>query len=67
MQKDVWFLQEKKNRVKCGCRCKNVDAYETNAHCCRILVTPLRINAINAGDIFDVHLFDLTNTYYPFT
>jgi hypothetical protein len=51
-------LQEK-NFVKRGCRCKNVDAYETNAHHRRILVTPFRTNA---GDIFDIYLSNLTNT-----
>jgi hypothetical protein len=46
--------------VKRGSRCKNVDAYETNAVYRRILVTPLRSNA---GDIFDVYLSNLTKTY----
>jgi hypothetical protein len=46
--------------VKRGCRCKNVDACETNAQFCRILVIPLRTNT---GDIFDVYLSNLTNTY----
>jgi hypothetical protein len=55
-------LQEKrkKNCVKRGCRCKNVDAYETNAHYRPILVTPVRTNA---DDIFYVYLSNLTNTY----
>jgi hypothetical protein len=48
------------NCVKRGCKCKNVDAYERNAHYRRILVTPLRTNA---GDIFDVYLSHLANTY----
>jgi hypothetical protein len=41
-----------KNCVKRGCKCKNVDAYETNAQFCR-----------SASDIFDVYLAILTNTY----
>jgi hypothetical protein len=49
-----------KNCVKRSCRCKNVDAYETNAHYRRILDTPFRTNA---GDIFDVYLANLTNIY----
>jgi hypothetical protein len=49
-----------KNCVKRGCRCKNVDAYETNTRHRRILVTPFRKNP---GDIFDVYLSNLTNTY----
>jgi hypothetical protein len=40
--------KKEKNRVKRACRCKNVDAYETNAHYRRILVTPLHTNE---GDI----------------
>jgi hypothetical protein len=59
--KDVWFARKKKkNCVKRGCRYKNVDAYETNAHYRRILVTPLRTNA---GDIFDVYFSIPANTY----
>jgi hypothetical protein len=38
--------KKEKNCVKCGCRCKNVDAYEINAQYRRILVTPLRTNAL---------------------
>jgi hypothetical protein len=34
--------------------------YETNAQFCRILVIPFRRSA---GDIFDVYLANLTNTY----
>jgi hypothetical protein len=49
--------KKEKNCVKRGSRCKNVDAYETNAVYRRILVTPLRSNA---GDIFDVYLSNLT-------
>jgi hypothetical protein len=45
---------------KRGCKCKNVDAYETNAQFCRILVIPFRRSA---GDIFEVYLTNLTNTY----
>jgi hypothetical protein len=52
--------KKEKNCVKRGCRCKNVDAYETSAHYRRILVTPLRTNA---GDIFDVYLSNHRNTY----
>jgi hypothetical protein len=53
--KDVWFARKKKkNCVKRGCRCKNVDAYKTNTHYRRILVTPVRTNA---DDIFDVYIF----------
>jgi hypothetical protein len=52
--------KKEKNCVKRGCRCKNVDAYETNAQFCRILVTPFRTNA---GDIFNVYFANLTNTY----
>jgi hypothetical protein len=53
--KDDWFAREKKKTVlnvaaDRSCRCKNVDAYETNAHYRRILVTPFRTNA---GDVFD--------------
>jgi hypothetical protein len=59
--KDVSFARKKqKNRVKHGCKCKNVDAYETNAQFCRILFIPFRRCA---GDIFDVYLANLTNTY----
>jgi hypothetical protein len=59
--KDVWFARKKKiNCVKRGCKCKNVDAYETKAQLYRILVTPFRTNA---GDIFDVYFDNLTNTY----
>jgi hypothetical protein len=59
--KDVWFTRKKKKTVKRGSiLCKNVDAYETNANYRRILVTPL---GINAGDIFDVYLSNLTNIY----
>jgi hypothetical protein len=59
--KDVWFARKKaKNCVKRGCKCKNVDSYETNAPYRRILVIPFRTNA---GDIFDVYLANLTNTY----
>jgi hypothetical protein len=39
---------------------KNLDAYETNAQYRRILVIPFHTNA---GDIFDVYLANLTNTY----
>jgi hypothetical protein len=39
--------KKQKNCVKRGCRYKNVDAYETNAHY-RLFVTPHRTNA---GDI----------------
>jgi hypothetical protein len=39
-------IQEKTG--KRGCRCKNVDAYETNGHYGRILVTFFHTNA---GDI----------------
>jgi hypothetical protein len=54
-------LQEKrKNCVKRGCRCKNVDAFETNAHYRGILVIPFRTNA---GDIFDIYFANLTNNY----
>jgi hypothetical protein len=49
-----------KNCVKRVCRCKNVDAYETNAQFCRILVTPFRTNA---GEIFDVYFANLTHIY----
>jgi hypothetical protein len=49
-----------KNCVKRGCKCKNVDAYETNAQFCRILVIPF---CRSACDIFDVYLANLTNTY----
>jgi hypothetical protein len=52
--------KKERNCVKRDCRCKNVDAYETSAHYCRILVTPLRINA---GDMFDVYRSNLTNFY----
>jgi hypothetical protein len=45
-----------KNCVKRGCRCKNVDAYETNAHPRRILVIPFRTNA---GDILTFILLTL--------
>jgi hypothetical protein len=51
---------KEKNCFKRGCRCKNVDAYETNAQFCRILVIPFRRSA---DDIFDVYLSNLTNTY----
>jgi hypothetical protein len=51
--------KKEENCINRGCRCKNVDAYETNAHYRRILVTPLRTNA---GVIFDVYLSNLTNT-----
>jgi hypothetical protein len=52
--------KKEKNCVKRGCRCKNVDACETNAHYRRIFVTPLRTNP---SDIFDIYLSNLTNTY----
>jgi hypothetical protein len=59
--KDVWFARKKKkNCVKRGCRCKNVDAYETNEHYRRILVSLLRTNA---DTIYDVYLSNLRNTY----
>jgi hypothetical protein len=49
-----------KNCGKRGCKCKNVEAYGTIAQFCRILVIPFRRSA---GDIFDVYLANLTNTY----
>jgi hypothetical protein len=49
--------KKEKNCVKRGCKRKNVDAYETNAQFCRILVIPFRRSA---GDIFDVYLANLT-------
>jgi hypothetical protein len=52
--KDVWFARKKQKTVL------NVDAYETNAQFCRILVIPVRRSA---GDIVDVYLANLTNTY----
>jgi hypothetical protein len=57
--KDVWFAR-KKDKTVLNVAAKNVDAYERNAHYRRILVTPLRTNA---GDIFDVYLSHLANTY----
>jgi hypothetical protein len=43
--KDVWFARNKKKTVKRCCRCKNLDANETNAHYRRILVTSDRTDA----------------------
>jgi hypothetical protein len=51
---------KKKEKNCVNCRCINVGAYEINAHYRRILVTPLRTNA---GDIFDIYLFNFRNTY----
>jgi hypothetical protein len=58
--KDVWFARKKKKTVLNVAGDAKTDAYETNAHYRRILVTPLRINA---SDIFDVYLSNLTNIY----
>jgi hypothetical protein len=56
----VLLRKKANNCVKRDCKYKNVDAYETNAQFCRILVIPFRRSA---GDIFDVYLANLKNTY----
>jgi hypothetical protein len=53
-----------KNCVKRSCRCKNVGAYETNAHPRRILVIPFRTNA---GDILDAYLTFILLTLQTYT
>jgi hypothetical protein len=59
--KDVWFARKmQKTVLNVAANAKNVDAYETNAQFCRILVIPFRRSA---GDIFDVYLANLTNAY----
>jgi hypothetical protein len=60
LEKRLVFKKKAKNFVKRGCKWKNVEAYETNAQFCRILVIPFRRSA---GDIFGVNFANLTNTY----